>query len=261
MSGRPEAVTRAKRGHIWCISPIAAPPARHVPCAQSRHTGGRRFTLSGRCAHTGAAAVNTHGHGRTRLWPSRAELPRASQRPKTHSVSPTRIAYFSMEIGLERRHPDLQPAAWGCSRATRCARPPIWALPLVGVTPGPSQGLLPPAPRRRGQRRRRRRRCGHPEELLEPLDARVTVSHRGARRCRCGAWRYTVHGIFGGDVPVLLLDTDLPRTTPNRTARSPTTSTAATTRYRLCQEVVLGLGGVADAARRSGHDGAARSTT
>jgi starch phosphorylase len=59
-----------------------------------------------------------------------------------------------------------------------------------------------------------------------------------------GAWRYLVRGLSGHAVPVYLLDTALPENDP----RDQTLTDylyGGDEHYRLCQETVLGLGGVA----------------
>ena len=77
---------------------------------------------------------------------------------------------------------------------------------------------------------------------LEPLDARATVEIEG-RTVSIRAWRYRVAGANGSEVPVLLLDTDVEGNDPfDRTITDHLYGGDA--HYRLCQEVVLGIGGV-----------------
>jgi len=69
----------------------------------------------------------------------------------------------------------------------------------------------------------------------------VTIEGREVKVC---AWRYAVKGVSGHTVPVYFLDTALPENTPwDRTLTGHLYS--GDDHYRLCQEVVLGLGGVA----------------
>ena len=82
-----------------------------------------------------------------------------------------------------------------------------------------------------------------PEDHVEPLAPRVSIEVEG-RRVVIRAWRYRVQGVSGHHVPVLLLDTDLPENDAGD--RTLTDSLyGGDQRYRLCQEAVLGLGGVA----------------
>ena len=58
------------------------------------------------------------------------------------------------------------------------------------------------------------------------------------------AWKYVVHGVRGHDVPVYLLDTNLPENSEwDRTLTD--TLYGGDEHYRLCQEIVLGMGGAA----------------
>jgi starch phosphorylase len=82
-----------------------------------------------------------------------------------------------------------------------------------------------------------------PEERLEPLRPRATVEIEG-RQVRLRAWRYLVQGVNGRSVPLYFLDTSLPE---NSSWDQTLTDYlyGGDTRYRLCQETVLGVGGIA----------------
>ncbi len=84
---------------------------------------------------------------------------------------------------------------------------------------------------------------GHRKTGSTRLGPTITVSVEG-REVRVGAWQYLFTGITGHAVPLLLLDTDLPE---NSAAERGLTDFlyGGDQRYRLCQEVILGLGGVA----------------
>ncbi len=63
------------------------------------------------------------------------------------------------------------------------------------------------------------------------------------RQVHLRAWRYQVKGITGFSLPVFFLDTDLPEN--NEEDRILTDFLyGGDQRYRLCQEVILGIGGV-----------------
>jgi len=82
-----------------------------------------------------------------------------------------------------------------------------------------------------------------PENHLTRLAPRVSVLLEG-REVRIGAWQYRFVGITGHTVPLLFLDTDLEEN--DAADRSFTDFLyGGDERYRLCQEVILGLGGVA----------------
>jgi starch phosphorylase len=77
---------------------------------------------------------------------------------------------------------------------------------------------------------------------LTALDPACELQLEG-RPVRLRAWRYDVHGRTGHVVPVLLLDSDLPENDAD--ARRLTDELyGGDDRYRLCQEAILGIGGV-----------------
>ncbi len=149
------------------------------------------------------------------------------------------IAYFSMEIGLDAAIPTYSGGLGVLSGDTLRAAADL-GLPMAAVT------LL----HRKGYFRQHLDAAGNqsetptvwmPEEVLEPLSPRVTVTIAG-RSVQVCAWRYVVRGVFGHTVPVYLLDTDLAENSPwDRTLTDHLYG--GDSYYRLCQEVVLGLGG------------------
>jgi starch phosphorylase len=82
-----------------------------------------------------------------------------------------------------------------------------------------------------------------PEEVLEPVPARVAVAIEG-RQVQVRAWRYVVRGVSGHTVPVYFLDTALTENSPEDQALTDHLY-GGDDHYRLCQAAVLGLGGVA----------------
>ena len=82
-----------------------------------------------------------------------------------------------------------------------------------------------------------------PAEFLELLSPRVLVTIAG-RQVQVQAWRYSVRSEFGHTVPVYFLDTAIPENTPWDQGLTDHLY-GGDDRYRLCQEVVLSLGGVA----------------
>jgi starch phosphorylase len=91
----------------------------------------------------------------------------------------------------------------------------------------------------------------YPEEFLEPVEPRVSVTIEG-RQVQVRAWRYPVCGVSGHNVPVYFLDTALPENSPWDQTLTDYLYHGGD-HYRLCQEVVLGLGGVA-MLRALGHE-------
>jgi glycogen phosphorylase len=152
-----------------------------------------------------------------------------------------RVAYFSMEIGLS---PEIHTYSGGlgilAGDTLRAAAD--LGLPLMGVTLLHRQGYFLQKLDPMG-RQIETPDYWQPEELLAPLPQRVKITLEG-RQVRVRTWRYDVAGITGHTVPVYFLDTDLPENTPwDRTLTH--YLYGGDDRYRLCQEMVLGLGGVA----------------
>jgi starch phosphorylase len=80
------------------------------------------------------------------------------------------------------------------------------------------------------------------DDFLTELPQRGAVTIEG-RTVHVRAWRYDVAGTDGGSVPVLLLDTDLPENSP-WDRRLTDYLYGGDAWVRLCQEIVLGVGGV-----------------
>ena len=79
------------------------------------------------------------------------------------------------------------------------------------------------------------------EDFLKEEAARITVPLEN-RRVELRAWRYDVKGVHEFEVPVFFLDADLPSNT--EWDRNLTGGLyAGDSYYRLCQEVLLGVGG------------------
>ena len=150
------------------------------------------------------------------------------------------VAYFSMEIALENAMPSysggLGVLAGDTIRAAADLR-----LPMVAVS------LL----YRKGYFTQRLAEDGSQTEepvewrvgdFLQEEPARASVSIEN-RRVDLRCWRYTVKGVRGFEVPVYFLDADL---SSNAASDRNLTGTlyGGDSYYRLCQEVVLGIGGV-----------------
>ncbi len=167
-------------------------------------------------------------------------------------IDPT-IAYFSMEICLDQAIPTYSGGLGVLAGDTLRSAADL-KLPVVGVT------LL----HRKGYFRQHIDAQGHqtegpvewrPEEMLTEIPERTTITIEG-RPVHVRAWRHIVRGATGHDVPVLLLDTALPEN--SEADRHLTDSLyGGDTQYRLCQEIVLGIGGAA-LLRSAGYAGDAR---
>ena len=82
-----------------------------------------------------------------------------------------------------------------------------------------------------------------PENRLEPLGQRVSIPIEG-RNVGVRAWTYPFRGATGHTVPLLLLDTDLDENDPKDRVLTDHLY-GGDQHYRLCQEAILGFGGLA----------------
>jgi glycogen phosphorylase len=150
------------------------------------------------------------------------------------------VAYFSMEIALENAMPSysggLGVLAGDTVRAAADLRLPMVAVSLLYRKGYFSQHLAEDGTQSEDPVEWR------VEEFLKEEAARVTVPLE-KRRVELRAWRYDVKGVHGFEVPVYFLDADLPSNT--EWDRNLTGSLyGGDAYYRLCQEVLLGVGGV-----------------
>lgn len=163
------------------------------------------------------------------------------------------VAYFSMEIAM---HPAIPTYAGGlgvlAGDTLRAAAD--LQIPLVGIT------LL----HRKGYFQQHLDVYGNqsesvpewqPDQFLELMKPTVSVRIEG-REVRIRAWRYLLPGANSNLVPVYLLDSRLPENSEwDQTLTDHLYGGDA--RYRLCQEVILGKGGV-DILPKLGHTHVAR---
>ncbi len=151
-----------------------------------------------------------------------------------------KVTYFSMEIALDPRMPTysggLGILAGDTIRAAADLRVDMAAVTLLH-----RQGYFAQRLDERGRQSESPTEWT-PSDLLQKIPERVTVTIEG-RTVHLAAWRFDVQGQRGGVVPVYLLDADLPENSEwDRTLTHHLYG--GDEYYRLCQEVVLGIGGV-----------------
>jgi glycogen phosphorylase len=159
------------------------------------------------------------------------------------TFAPTRcsVAYFSMEICLEQAIPTYSGGLGVLAGDTLRSMADL-GVPVVAVTLLHRKGYFTQSLDSTGQQSEEPV-SWNPEEVLEPVDARAMVTIEG-REVHVRAWKYSVRGFKGHIVPVYLLDTDLPENSEwDRTLTD--TLYGGDDHYRLCQEIVLGMGGAA----------------
>jgi starch phosphorylase len=145
-----------------------------------------------------------------------------------------------MEVGLDPRIPTYSGGLGVLAGDTLRSAADLH-VPTVGVT------LL----HRRGYFRQKLEPSGlqfespvswNPSDMLEPLPVVIPITLEG-REVRIRPWRYFIEGATGHTIPLYFLDTDVDGNDPwDRTLTGQLYGGDA--RYRLCQEAVLGLGGL-----------------
>ncbi len=153
---------------------------------------------------------------------------------------PDTIAYFSMEIGLEEAMPTYS-GGLGVLAGDTIRSAADGDVPMVAVTLVHRKGYFRQRLDAEG-RQTEEPQAWSPETILTEVPARTRVNIEG-REVALRAWRHEVGGTGGVSVPVLLLDSDLPE---NAEADRRLTDHlyGGDDRYRLCQEIILGIGGV-----------------
>lgn len=151
------------------------------------------------------------------------------------------IAYFSMEIGLESHIPTYA-GGLGILAGDTLRSAADLGVPMVGVTLVHRQGYFRQELDGAGNQREHPD-SWQPEETLEPLPQRIQLTIEG-RQVLVRAWIYQIEGLGGHRVPVFLLDTALPENSPYDQSLTDHLY-GGDARYRLCQEAVLGMGGMA----------------
>jgi starch phosphorylase len=159
----------------------------------------------------------------------------------TGSGSSGTVAFFSMEVGLDSAMPTYSGGLGVLAGDTLRAAADL-GISMVGVTPLHRKGYFRQHLDAQGNQSESPA-VWSPEEYLEPMQACVSVTIE-SRPVWVRAWRFVVHGISGHTVPVYFLDTAVPENSPFDQALTDHLY-GGDDWYRLCQEVVLGFGGVA----------------
>ena len=150
------------------------------------------------------------------------------------------IAYFSMEIGLTEAMPTYAGGLGILAGDTVRAAADV-GIPMIVVT------LL----HRKGYFRQKLDASGWQSEediewpvaeLLQEMEPRCSIEIEG-RQVQVRVWKHEVKGATGYVVPVYFLDTDIAENAAQDRAITDHLY-GGDQRYRLCQEIVLGSGGI-----------------
>lgn len=161
---------------------------------------------------------------------------------------PLEAAYFSMEIALEARLPTYA-GGLGILAGDTLRSAADMGLPMAGVTLLHRKGYFEQHLDSRGHQSEAPSNWS-PENVLQPIESRTALVLEG-QKISIQAWQYTIRGCTGHQVPVYLLDTALPENSPFVQTLTDELY-GGDERYRLCQEALLGLGGIA-MLRQFGH--------
>ena len=151
-----------------------------------------------------------------------------------------KIAYFSMEIGLSNEI-HTYSGGLGVLAGDTIRSSADLKLPVVAVTLVSKKGYFRQEITQDGRQIEHPQEWG-PSQYMKLLHAEATVQIQN-RNVKIKAWLYKVKSITGGIVPVLFLDTGVDGNMPED--REITFFLyGGDERYRLKQEIVLGIGGV-----------------
>ena len=151
-----------------------------------------------------------------------------------------RIAYFSMEVGIKSEIPTYSGGLGVLAGDTirSCAD---LKIPLIAVTLVSRKGYLKQKITEEGEQLEYPDEW-NPSEYMTLLPPTIEVSIEN-REVKIKAWLYEHQSVTGGVVPILFLDTDVEGNMPED-RRITDVLYGGDERYRLKQEIVLGIGGV-----------------
>ncbi len=151
-----------------------------------------------------------------------------------------KIAYFSMEVGIDSDIPTYA-GGLGILAGDTIRSAADMQVPLLAVTLAHRKGYFFQKLDASGFQNEEPTHW-RIEGFMIDTDVRASVTLEG-REVHIRAWQYEVSGISGYVVPVYFLDTDLPENSAwDRTLTH--YLYGEDSHYRLCQEAVLGIGGI-----------------
>jgi starch phosphorylase len=171
--------------------------------------------------------------------PEKYAAPPLARVPTESGVSP-QFAYFSMEVGVDASMPTYAGGLGVLAGDTLKTFADL-GIPAIGVTLLYRKGYFEQKMDAGGEQKERPANW-EPSTPLHLLPNRVQVTIEG-RPVEIQAWQFDIIGAAGRSIPLLLLDTDFAE---NQTRDRQWTQSlyGGDPRYRLAQEIVLGIGGV-----------------
>jgi starch phosphorylase len=151
------------------------------------------------------------------------------------------IAYLSMDVAIDSDIPTYS-GGLGILAGDMLHSAADLEMPMVAVSLLHRKGYFDQRLDRRGNQLESPSNWS-PENRLEPLRERTSVVVEG-RNVTLRAWKYLFRGVTRHAVPLLLLDTDLEGNDPRDRALTDHLY-GGDEHYRLCQETILGFGGLA----------------
>lgn len=201
---------------------MSADPAKGLSAA----SGGRLFFFCSEYCRTAFLAAPD----RYLPTPELAGMERAARR----------IAYFSMEVGIDPHLP-IYAGGLGILAGDTLRSFADLKVPAVGVGLLYNKGYFRQTLDAHGSQSEQPVEWNPADVVrLLPTTVQVTIERRPVV---IQAWQYDVPGATGFDVPLVLLDTNVAANSP-RDRELTSWLYGGDERYRLAQEIVLGIGGV-----------------
>ena len=151
-----------------------------------------------------------------------------------------KIAYFSMEICVDARIPTYS-GGLGILAGDMLRSSADLGVPLLGVTLLYKKGYLHQKIGKEGIQQELPEEW-NPQDYMQLLPNKILIEIEG-RKVWVQAWNFCIEGLDSHCVPVFFLDTDLPENNVYDRSLSDFLY-GGDEKYRLAQEIVLGIGGV-----------------
>jgi starch phosphorylase len=171
---------------------------------------------------------------------NRSQSQQTQPSPASFDITARKIAYFSMEIALAKALPTYS-GGLGMLAGDTLRSAADTGVPLVAISLVHRRGYFEQHLDSHGQQTESDV-VWSPETTLPSANQTITITLQN-REITLRAWRFDVIGHTGHIIPVFLLDADVEGNDP-WDRRLTDHLYGGDTYYRLCQEAILGLGGI-----------------